>query len=362
MRKVIQKTKCLIYILVLSLIFLFFSCSNEIPNEIKRELGWDRKDDRIITFSRLNFSNNSTYTSLSYDKTHSRLYAGNNENKCVDILSLGGEYGESIYGFTLSGVNYGYKSITDVYIKDNLLFVTSILDNRVDVYSLDNGNIILSLGDGGQNAFNTTSLPNPKSVVMNDEYVFVSSYGNLINVYKRSDLKKENHLKCTKYAFLRLGEKNEDPSSTTKPSTISLDRKSNAYMEIIDDTLFLSEEDNTKVFLFNIFNIKKNEQRLADEVLNFSNRFHCIKTNGEYVYVSRAPGVLLLFNKEDFLSLMHKSPLNGKTWQNDTLLSLSDIAYESFSLPKKLLPIGNEVYLVTSGGILRCKRSEYEVK
>ncbi|MGL5947503.1 MAG: hypothetical protein ACRCYV_00295 [Aeromonas sp.] len=96
-----------------------------------------------------------------------------------------------------------YNEISELYIRDNQLYVVPRFSHRVDIFDLDNQHQhITTIGTGKDSG--TNSLHRSQAVVANDTHVFVADALDTIKVYKQSDVTPENNLAVPRQGLLQF--------------------------------------------------------------------------------------------------------------------------------------------------------------
>lgn len=86
-----------------------------------------------------------------------------------------------------------YNRINELAIHNNLLYVSSLSSNRVDIFDLDNNNeLVVSLGSGTGSWSGANGLVHAQSSAATDDFVFVTDAQSRISVYRQQDLTPEN--------------------------------------------------------------------------------------------------------------------------------------------------------------------------
>ncbi len=170
---------------------------------------------------------NETYLNVSAVETTNELAYIAQSNSIGAVKILDTKSGALLSQITGPGLDLpDYTKIEDLYIQDDLLFVAGN-SQTVDVYNTNNHELIMSLGTNktsGDNALNKT-----KSIVSNDDYLFVLDSTNDIKVYRQGVVTEQNHLKAEQTATLHI------PSAGTYRS---------AQMEVLGNYLLISEYDS----------------------------------------------------------------------------------------------------------------------
>ncbi|KLV07152.1 hypothetical protein ABT56_06275 [Photobacterium aquae] len=86
-----------------------------------------------------------------------------------------------------------YNRINELAIHNNLLYVSSLSSNRVDIFDLDNNNsLVVSLGSGTGSWGGANGLVHAQSSAATDDFVFVTDAQSRISVYRQQNLTPEN--------------------------------------------------------------------------------------------------------------------------------------------------------------------------
>lgn len=100
-----------------------------------------------------------------------------------------------------------WQDLTDLYIEDQIMYVATGAQQRVDILSFDdqNAKLHLSLGTGaltgGQPFY---ALSYPTAVTASRDYIFVADQSNRINVWQKNSLSTSEDLVTRKFARLNL--------------------------------------------------------------------------------------------------------------------------------------------------------------
>ncbi len=131
-----------------------------------------------------------------------------------------------------------YRQITSLDVNNGKLYVVSNAYNRVDVYNAKDMTFIAALGTGNLFDKAPTGLRRPIAVAANNNYVFVTSFCNYVDVYKTSDIKSSDSLKIKQYSHLNLPVECKDECSTR-----------NITMAIVDNKLLVNVPSEGKKLL-----------------------------------------------------------------------------------------------------------------
>lgn len=134
------------------------------------------------------------------ERYQDRLYVSQNSNPgSVQIIDLASR---QVIG-QISGTGSEYNQVSELYIRNNLLYVVSRYSHRVDIFDLDNNHQhVTTLGTGRDSGSN--SLHRTQAVVANDQYVLVADALSQIKVYRQQDVLPENNLKTPIAGFLEF--------------------------------------------------------------------------------------------------------------------------------------------------------------
>ncbi|MGL5007717.1 MAG: hypothetical protein ACRC53_10240 [Plesiomonas sp.] len=109
----------------------------------------------------------------------------------------------------ISGINTatgfaGYNYLSELYIRNNLLYVVSRFSHRIDIFDLDNNHQHVTTLGTGKGGAGSNRLDRAQAVVANDHYVMVADSLNLIKVYRQEDVTPENNLKIPAIGHLQF--------------------------------------------------------------------------------------------------------------------------------------------------------------
>lgn len=115
----------------------------------------------------------------------------------------------TIQGAIQNGTISPYKRITEISKNNNLLYVSSLSSNRVDIFDMDNNDeYVMSLGNGSWSGQADLVLVHAQAVAANNEYVVVKDITDKISIYLQDDVKSENSFKLKKHAYLQFENQN----------------------------------------------------------------------------------------------------------------------------------------------------------
>lgn len=153
-----------------------------------------------MSFEQLGLDGNKI---TAIERYQDRLYVSQNGNPAyIAIVDLNSRavIGEIRGVENANGNLSSYNEISELFIKDNRLYVVSRYSHRVDIFDLANDHQhITTLGTGRDNG--TNSMHRAQAVFANNDYVFVADANDKILVYRQQDVTPENNLK-TPYAGL----------------------------------------------------------------------------------------------------------------------------------------------------------------
>ncbi len=325
--------KAAIFILCAAACVYMCSCSQLIP----------AKGYSILGLAKKSFPDTAVYRTLAFDTENGRIYAANNTENRIDILDTDGTVLSWIDGFTLGGKTETYANVSDLYIHGGRLYAASAGSNRVDVYDIPGNSIVMSLGTGSWSGdTDKATITHPKGVLAADRFVFVASYDSCISVYTDDSIVPANHKKAQKYCFLKLENQ--------------LDRTSRVYMEVIDGRLYVSTEDQDKLYVFDITFLPPGGRSQAVEPLSVTvkpagRRMHGISDSGKFVCTAQSGQRLVFYTKDDFTARKFDTPAGIFT----------DIRFEAFPQPKNVFFAGNDLYFTTDNKVWKTRWSTYDI-
>ncbi|MGL4827043.1 MAG: hypothetical protein ACRC24_06145 [Vibrionaceae bacterium] len=129
------------------------------------------------------------------ERYNNRLYISQNANPgkvvIVDIST------KQVIG-EITGITADYNEVSELYIRNNLLYVVSRYSHIVEIFDLDNDHQhVTTIG-------NSKDLHRAQAVVANDDYVFVTDALEKIKIFSQQDVTAENSTKVPVKGFLNF--------------------------------------------------------------------------------------------------------------------------------------------------------------
>ncbi|MGL4601612.1 MAG: YncE family protein, partial [Plesiomonas sp.] len=140
------------------------------------------------------------------ERYQDRLYVSQNSNPgkvtIIDIPSR--QVIGEIKGIETASGFLSYNYLSELYIRNNLLYVVSRFSHRIDIFDLDNNHQHVTTLGTGRGGSGNSQLDRAQAVVANDDYVIVADSLNLIKVYSQQDVTPENSLKVSAIGHLQF--------------------------------------------------------------------------------------------------------------------------------------------------------------
>ncbi|MCF5880860.1 hypothetical protein K3H40_17560 [Aeromonas veronii] len=129
------------------------------------------------------------------ERYQDRLYVSQNGNPGhVAIIDIPSRQQIGEIGGTETGSATAYNQVSELFVRNNLLYVVSRYSHRVDIFDLaDEHRHVTTLGTGRDSGSN--SLHRAQAVFANQDYVLVADALSEIKVYRQQDVTPENSLK-----------------------------------------------------------------------------------------------------------------------------------------------------------------------